>query len=182
MDRMHNGRWTQLGDPEFNEYIRSELERAFTVLSSGGAVVAFVSAPYYLRGERPDGGRWPEDDPERVDAMNAIIRGVVAAHPGRAALVDLNAHTSTTNEYTRSVDGVVLRSDGVHFTPQGARWLAPWLLPALHELGPASRAPAVTSSTTSTIRSTTTSRPVRTTTTVATTRAKRTSKVPPELN
>ena len=50
-------------DPAFDDYIRSELERSFDVLSTRGAVVAYVTAPYYLRGERPDGGRWPEELP-----------------------------------------------------------------------------------------------------------------------
>ena len=210
MDRVYNGHWTHLGDPDFDDYIRSELERSFSVLSTGGAVVAYVTAPYYLRGERPDGGRWPEDDPARVDAMNAIIRSVVAAHPGQAAIVDLNAHTSTTNAYTKSIDGVVLRSDGVHFTPAGAKWLAPWILPTLHDLGPASqttrgstarsttttttsvrgtRTSSTTTTTTtasttrSTVRSstTTTTRPARTTTTVKTRKSKQTSRVPPRF-
>jgi hypothetical protein len=208
MDRVHDGQWTHLGDPDFDEYVRSELERSFSVLSTGGAAIAYVTAPYYLRGERPDGGRWPEDDPARVDAMNDIIRSVVAAHPGRAAIVDLNAHTSTTNAYTKTVNGVVMRSDGVHFTPEGARYLAPWILPELHALGPASvaadastttvpskagttarKGTSTTTTTTTTSSSTTrrlttstTTRPVRTTTTLATKKAKRSSRVPPRFS
>jgi hypothetical protein len=186
MDRVFDGQWTHLGDPAFDEYVRSELERSFSVLSTGGATIAYVTAPYYLRGERPDGGRWPEDDPSRVDAMNGIIRSVVASHPGRATIVDLNAHTSTTNAYTKTVDGVVMRSDGVHFTPEGAHYLAPWILPVLHALGPVSlgtSTPGGSSSTaTTTVRRSTTTRPVRTTTTLPTKKSKRTTKVPPRFS
>ena len=95
----------------------------------------------------------------------------------RAAVIDLNAHTSNGPYYSKSVNGVTLRSDGVHFTPTGARWLAPWLLPALHALGPAPIAQVAAKA-----RSTTTSTTVRRTTTTTTTKAKRTTKVPPEFS
>jgi hypothetical protein len=29
------------------------------------------------------------------------------------------------------VDGIQVRSDGVHLTPDGVRWLTPWLVRAL---------------------------------------------------
>jgi hypothetical protein len=98
--------------------------------------VAFTTAPYYLRGERRDGGRWPEDDPLRVTRLNEIIRRVALRHPGVVSVVDLNAKTAKDGAYTRTLEGVQLRYDGVHFTPTGARWLGPWLLPQLEVLGP----------------------------------------------
>jgi peptidoglycan/LPS O-acetylase OafA/YrhL len=136
MDRVHAGTWTRLGEPAFDAYIERELEEAFTVLSAGDATVAFTTAPYFLRGEHPDGGRWPEDDPARVDRFNAILRGVVERHPNRAALLDLGAQTSRDGQYTPVIDGVDLRFDGVHFSPAGARWLQPWLFGALLEMAP----------------------------------------------
>jgi lysophospholipase L1-like esterase len=136
MDRVHEGRWTQLGDPVFDRYIEDELERAVSVLGAGNAVVAMTTAPYFFRGERPDGGRWQEDDPARVDRFNAILRGVAARHPERVAVVDLNGQTSRGGQYTPVIDGVNLRFDGVHFSPQGATWLTPWLVGALVEMSP----------------------------------------------
>ena len=135
MDRTHAGTWRNIGDRVFAKYIGSELERAVDVLTASGARLALATAPYYRRGERPDGGIWPEDEEARVDAFNAIVREVAAGHPGIVSIVDLNAQTTDTpGEYRESVDGIRLRSDGVHFTRQAGRFLAPWLLPQLRAL------------------------------------------------
>ncbi|HEX5267255.1 MAG TPA: acyltransferase family protein, partial [Acidimicrobiales bacterium] len=136
MDRVHDGTWTRVGDPSFDAYLQSELETAVDVLTARGATVALATAPYYLRGERPDGGRWPEDDPARVDAFNRLIRAVAAHHPQSVAIVDLGGHTSAGGRYTPYIDGIEMRYDGVHFTPLADRWLAPWLLPQLLALAP----------------------------------------------
>ena len=136
MDRVHNGTWTRVGDPAFDSYLESELETAVDVLTARGATVALATAPYYLRGERPDGGRWPEDDPARVDAFNKLVRDVAAHHPQSVAIVDLGGHTSVGGRYTPYIDGIEMRYDGVHFTPLADRWLAPWLLPQLLALAP----------------------------------------------
>ena len=176
MDRVHNGTWTQLGDPVFDAYIESELERAVEILTVGSATVAMTTAPYFLRGERPDGGQWPEDDPARVDRFNAILRTVAARHAERVAIVDLNAQTARDGRYTPVIDGVEMRYDGVHFSPAGAAWLAPWLIGALVEMSPpeSSRAkpgPTITTDVTTTIAPRPTAPP--------TTRAPTTTTAPP---
>jgi lysophospholipase L1-like esterase len=136
MDRVHGGAWTRVGDPAFDAYLETELETAVNVLTARGATLALATAPYYLRGERPDGGRWPEDDPARVDAFNKLVREVAARHPQSVAIVDLGGHTSVGGRYTPYIDGIEMRYDGVHFTPLADRWLAPWLLPQLLALAP----------------------------------------------
>jgi hypothetical protein len=46
------------------------------------------------------------------------------------AVIDVGAKVSPGGGFARSVGGVQVRAaDGVHFTPAGGRWLAPWLLP-----------------------------------------------------
>ena len=132
MDRMRDGRWQHIGEPAFDDYIAGELEQAITVLGAHGARVVFLTAPYYHRGERPDGGTWPEDEPWRADAYNAVLSKVVARHSGSVALLPLGAEVSPGRAYTEYVDGLMMRYDGVHLTPRGVqRILAPWLLPRL---------------------------------------------------
>jgi peptidoglycan/LPS O-acetylase OafA/YrhL len=130
MDRMYDGRWSHVGEPAFDAYLGRQLDRAFEVLGSTGARVATVTAPYYRRGERPDGGLWPEDETWRVDAWNALLRAAVGRHPG-VALVDLNAKMAPDGGYENYVDGIMLREDGVHLTSDAGWWLAPWLLQQL---------------------------------------------------
>ena len=59
-------------------------------------------------------------------AWNRLLRAVVAARPGTRVL-DFNRELCPDGAFTWTVDGVQVRSDGVHLTPDGVRWLTPWL-------------------------------------------------------
>jgi hypothetical protein len=126
MDRVHNGRWMHIGQPAYDAYLLHELTRAMNVLSSHGARVVVVTAPYFRRGLRPDGGLWPEDVTKRVDRWNALVRRA-AAHRPQVTVVDLNGKLGR-GQYRAVVAGVRLRYDGVHLTPQAGRLVGPWLL------------------------------------------------------
>jgi lysophospholipase L1-like esterase len=129
---MYDGRWTHVGDRAYDDYLTGQLRQAVAVLSSTGARVVLLTAPYYRRGEQPDGELWAEDQPERVDRWNALLRA--AAAPTGATVVDLDHRTGPHGHYQEVVDGARLRYDGVHFQQSGVRALGPWLLPRL--LGP----------------------------------------------
>ncbi len=130
MDRRLGGRYQHIGDPAFDAYLNRELELALDIVSARGAHVVVLTAPYTRRAERPDGGLWPEDDPKRVDAWNVMLRAAAARH--RATVIDLNARVCPDGTFTWRAGGVRVRSDGLHFTPQGVRrHIAPWLLPQL---------------------------------------------------
>ncbi|HEX9992172.1 MAG TPA: acyltransferase family protein [Acidimicrobiales bacterium] len=135
MERVHDGEWAHVGQPAFDAYLLEELETMVAVTTARGARVALLTAPYYRRGERPDGGIFPEDEPARVDAWNRLVREVAARHPGSVTLVEFGAHVTPGTEYVRDVDGVRVRSDGVHVTVSGAHWIAPWLFPRLAAIG-----------------------------------------------
>lgn len=126
VDRVNEGRWSHIGDPTFDAYLTAELRRALDVLESAGSRVVVTTVPYSRYGERPDGGLWPEDKPERVDRWNALLRREVA---GREAVtvIDLNKKLGPAGTYTAKVDGIKVRSDGIHLTPEGVKWLLPWL-------------------------------------------------------
>jgi peptidoglycan/LPS O-acetylase OafA/YrhL len=130
MDRFLDGRYQHVGQPAFDTYLDKELDLALSIVSAQGAHVVVLTAPYTRRAERPDGGLWPEDDPARVDAWNALLRAAAARH--HATVIDLNKKACPDGTFTWSAGGVRLRSDGLHFTPEGVRqYLAPWLLPQL---------------------------------------------------
>jgi peptidoglycan/LPS O-acetylase OafA/YrhL len=131
MDRVHRGRWTHIGDPSYDDYLCGELDRAVGIATAHGATVVLATEPYNLRAERPDGGLWPEDEPARVDKWNTLLRQVAAGHPDTVRVVDFGARLCPAGRYTATVDGVSVRSDGVHLTQEGVHWLAPWLLSQL---------------------------------------------------
>ncbi len=130
MDRRLDGRYQHIGDPAFDAYLNRELDLAIDIVSKRGARVVLLTAPYTRRAERPDGGLWPEDRPERVDAWNALLRAAADRHG--ATVIDLNRKVCPDGRFTWRAGGVRIRSDGLHFTTQGVReYLAPWLLPQL---------------------------------------------------
>nr|WP_296067489.1 acyltransferase family protein [uncultured Actinoplanes sp.] len=133
MDRKLNGRYRHVGQSDYDAYLRKELDLAITIVTERGSLPVLLTAPYTRRAERPDGGLWPEDQPERVDAWNALLRDAAKRH--HAVVIDLNRRVCPDGKFTWRAGGVRIRSDGLHFTPTGVRrYIAPWLLPQLARL------------------------------------------------
>jgi hypothetical protein len=130
MDRVYQGSWTHVGAAAFDAHLAAELDQAVSVLTSTGAHLVLSNEPYNRRGEQPDGSLYAEDEPARVDAWNRLVAAELARRPG-VHLLDLNKKLCPGGTFTWDVDGIQIRSDGVHFTPQGVRWLTPWLVRAL---------------------------------------------------
>jgi SGNH domain (fused to AT3 domains) len=131
MDWSRDGRWEHLGQPAFDRHLSGELDRAAGLAGARGAAVVLATEPYNHRGERPDGGTWPEDDPGRVDRWNELLRQVAARRQPPAHVLDLGRRLCPDGRFTWHVDGVQVRSDGVHLTPDGVRWLSDWLFARL---------------------------------------------------
>jgi peptidoglycan/LPS O-acetylase OafA/YrhL len=135
MDRKLNGRWTHVGEPDYDAYLGGLLRTGISTVGGRGARVALLTAPYTHRSERPDGGLYSEDQPSRVDAWNALLHKVAAAMPDPPAVIDLNRRVCPDGRFTWSINGMRVRSDGLHFTPDAVqRWIAPWLAPQLASL------------------------------------------------
>nr|WP_194946022.1 acyltransferase family protein [Mycolicibacterium malmesburyense] len=130
VDRMNEGRWTHVGESTYDAYLRSELNRALDILSSTGARVVVTTEPYNRRAEKRDGSLYPEDDPDRVDDWNALLRSAVK-YRSNVTVLDLNRKLGPNGGYTNWIDGIRIRSDGVHPTPEAVEWLMPWLTDAL---------------------------------------------------
>jgi peptidoglycan/LPS O-acetylase OafA/YrhL len=126
VDRVNEGRWTHIGDPAFDAYLTNELRSAVDILSSSGAPLTVANLPYSRRGERPDGSLYPEDQPERVKEWNTML-GDTIGHRAGVRILDLNKKLCPEDVYTTKVDGIQVRSDGVHLTAEGVQWLTPWL-------------------------------------------------------
>jgi peptidoglycan/LPS O-acetylase OafA/YrhL len=126
VDRVNEGQWTHIGDPTFDAYLNGELERALNIVGSTGVRVVVATVPYSRGGEKPDGRLYPEDQPDRVNLWNTMLRNTVSHHP-YVRILDLNKKLCPDGVYTAKVDGIKVRSDGVHLTTEGVKWLTPWL-------------------------------------------------------
>jgi peptidoglycan/LPS O-acetylase OafA/YrhL len=132
MTQWYEGRWRSLLDPGLAADETLQYERAVTVLHSEGAKVALTTSPYFDSGEQLDGQPWPEDDPARVDRLNAIIEQVAAHDPGFVSVIPLNHLLDPGGHFTWTIDGKVVRMvDGVHTTFAAGDLLAPKVLPGL---------------------------------------------------
>ena len=129
LDRQLDGKWTNILEPEYAEYVRSELETAVTLAEESGREVVLLTAPLF----RALSFNRPEDDPARVDRFNACSR---RSRPTTTAgrVIDLGSRASPDGTYTADVDGVRVRDDGVHYSPEGAVWAVDWLLPQIASL------------------------------------------------
>ncbi|HLR98662.1 MAG TPA: acyltransferase family protein [Mycolicibacillus parakoreensis] len=127
VNRVIEGNWTHIGDRAFDAYLEGELTRAVRTLTADGTRLVITTLPYSKYGEKPDGSLYPEDQPERVKQWNALLHKVVGKRRD-VRLLDLNKKLGPTGRYTVTVDGVKVRSDGVHLSAKGVAWLTPWLV------------------------------------------------------
>ncbi|HVB92867.1 MAG TPA: acyltransferase family protein [Acidimicrobiales bacterium] len=135
-DHLYQGTWTHVGQPLWDNHLQAELNQAVGILSAGGAKVVLMTTPYLDPTEAPDGSTYPENEPSRTDAYNAIVYRVAAQHPGVVTVYDLNKVLSPNGRYTPTVDGVTVRwSDGIHISKDGGLWMRSKLLPEVASLG-----------------------------------------------
>jgi peptidoglycan/LPS O-acetylase OafA/YrhL len=131
MDRLLAGRWRHVGQAPFDAYLRNRLRMAIEIAGSHGARVVLATEPYNRRGEQPDGSIWPEDVPVRVEKWNDLLRSVAAATPG-VKVAELGRLITPGTGFTWTAGGFMMRTDGVHLSPDGVRdRIAPWLFPRL---------------------------------------------------
>ncbi|NUT07325.1 MAG: acyltransferase [Hamadaea sp.] len=132
MDRRLQGRYQHVGQPAYDAYLSGQLTEGIGIARSRGAQVVLLTAAYTRRSERPDGGLYAEDEPIRVDAWNHLLQATAQRFPGHVTVLDLNAVACPGGRFAWDVDGLRMRSDGLHFTPPGVQHvIAPWLLPQL---------------------------------------------------
>jgi peptidoglycan/LPS O-acetylase OafA/YrhL len=134
-NRTYEGQWTNIEDPTYAAYVKSQLELAVHVAAAGGAHVVLMTAPCYDTGEQPDGAPWPEDSRARLAIYNGLVRQVAATAPD-TSLLNFNAMACPGGHYEEYIDGQQVReADGVHFTFTGGNVFAPRIWPLIVALG-----------------------------------------------
>ncbi len=132
MDRKLNGSYQHVGEPAYDAYLMTQLDRAVSIVGSKGAAVVLLTAAYTHRAEKPDGSLYPEDDPARVDAWNKLLYQEAAKHPAQVTVLNLTPVVCPDGKFTWDIGKLKIRSDGLHYTTAGVqRIIAPWLLPKL---------------------------------------------------
>jgi hypothetical protein len=137
LERLYDGRWTHVGEPDFDRHLVAELGQVIDIGSAHGATVAMLTLPYIAQTtEQPDGSPWDMNLPSRTNAYNADVRRAVAEHPHQASVINLNQLLDPQGHYTSYIHGVRVRSfDDEHISTAGGELLRSALLPELVELG-----------------------------------------------
>ncbi|MBX6388418.1 MAG: acyltransferase [Frankia sp.] len=131
VDQQFEGRWTRVGDPEYDAYLGRELDLAISTLSARGARVVLFTTPAFAAREAADGSQFPETRIERVVRFNQLLRAAAERHPGVASVADLAGVLTPGDRYTDRIDGILTRDDGVHITAEGGRLAGEALLPEI---------------------------------------------------
>jgi hypothetical protein len=145
-DRRVGGEVLRWGTNGLDRFLTSELDHAVTVLASTGARVVLLTAPYF---DPPDLASRADRyqslfEHDRVDHWNDLLRGVAQSHTDSVTVVDLHTYLAPHGELLTSIAGVEnIRSDGIHFSPQGADVVARWLSPKIVRFANEGRLPAV---------------------------------------
>ncbi len=135
VNRNVNGTVMHIGQPVYDKLLKAELEKTVAVLGSQGGKVALATAPCYLRPERPDGTRWPQDDCSRVQAFNRLVWSVALEHPKNVVVLDLYQFFSPDGKWHLDIDGHQVRdTDGIHFNINAGQYLAPVFLGGIRTL------------------------------------------------
>ena len=125
-----NGEFLAIGNPTFDRWLGSRTTTLTRTLAAHGARVVWATYPHvkvhYAAGAT---GRPPfaENDPTRVDRLDALIRRTVDSTPG-SSIVDL---ATFCRDHAGGEFDPNFRPDGVHFDTASARDVAPWLGPLL---------------------------------------------------
>jgi hypothetical protein len=120
VDRVHNGVWEHIGEPDFDSYLMAQRQTVVQVLSSEGGRVAFLTSPCndQALANAASPGRLTPDDARRVLLFNALLERTVAQHPGVTEIVPFADLVCPQGVYQPTMNGVTLRtSDGVHMEP-----------------------------------------------------------------
>ena len=117
--------WTDFlapGDPVFDQYLLEEYEAAADVLSSGGAVIQWMTNPCLREFIRVN---VPLASDEDVIHVNRSVLADLERRHASVDLFDLHAIVCPGGAYAPGTEEVpLLRPDGIHFSPEGAQWLA----------------------------------------------------------
>jgi len=143
-DQQIAGKWQNLGQASFDDYVTGRYREGVTVLGSRGATVVLMTSPFYNSGASPTGAAWPEDAPSRVQIDNTTIRAVASTTTtgagtttdGKVYVFDLNQVADPSGKYSPTIGPYNIRcNDGVHFSQSGGEYIGLRLLPDLLVLG-----------------------------------------------
>jgi len=129
-----NGKVVHLGQPAFDAYVQSQINRFVTLMAADGRKVLFLSVPYTSPPNEPDGSPAPAADPARHTLINSMLEEAARRHPSTVSVLNVDRTVSPGNHYNAKVNGQLCRFDGVHFSAYCSELLEPRVLGEVRKL------------------------------------------------
>ncbi|HEX4008921.1 MAG TPA: acyltransferase family protein [Solirubrobacteraceae bacterium] len=123
-----NGKVVHLGQPAFDAYVQSQIDRYVQVLGRGGVKVLFLDVPYTHPPDQANGTPAPAASPTRHAQINAMLAKEARLHPKTVRVLDIDKTVSPGNRYNAKVRGQLCRFDGIHFSVFCSKLLEPSVL------------------------------------------------------
>ena len=109
----------RFGTEEYRAWLHDEIDRRRELVPEDSGRFALTTVPCMrVSSGAADRHGQIANDPDRLAWLNDAIRSYGAEHPS-VPIIDLHG-TVCADGYVESVDGVVLRDDGLHFTEAGS--------------------------------------------------------------
>jgi len=128
-----NGRAEHLGQPAFDAYVQSQIDRYVKVLGGGGVQIVFLSVPFTHPPSLSDGSPAPAASPTRHAQINSMLQSAARLDPTHVRVLDVDKVISPGNRYQPKVDGQLCRFDGIHFSVFCSELLEPNVLGTVRE-------------------------------------------------
>jgi peptidoglycan/LPS O-acetylase OafA/YrhL len=114
------------GTPQWKAVMQQRIDARVTDFLATGAKVVLLLEPVPVS-RNPNG---PVPSQAAYSSMNAMLRQEAVRHPDKVGLVDLSSRVCPTSPHCRPTeDGVIVRPDLVHYSPDSSLWVAQWLVP-----------------------------------------------------
>lgn len=112
--------WRVIGDPTYDAYLLDEFLAATDTLHRNGALVIWLTTPYYsqINEDTQPIQMQRSHERERVDRLNAITKTITDQRPDAVRIIDVATWMSD------KVDDASLRKDGAHYNMVGGQRLA----------------------------------------------------------
>jgi hypothetical protein len=126
LDRRIGDEIVRFGTPGMDAWLLGALQETVDRLTAGGAEVVILTIPPEVDAAEGDAGaEWNRD----LLHLNSLFRQLASRSGGRVSIADLAGIVCPRGRCEQVVDGTALRpDDGVHFSKDGARWVAERIL------------------------------------------------------
>ena len=133
LDRIIDGVAVRFPDPAWFDVVTAGVRESIEIAGANGNPVTLLAVPCMRQAPDAVLQTLARNDPDRVAAFNEILRQEAARSPNIQVL-ELNELLCPQGTYLETVDGALLRYDGVHVTTEGSNYVWAWLLDELSTL------------------------------------------------